>query len=241
MNKEIPYLEHKLEEQIKALEEYKKTLPPNSPLIGKIDEFVKQAKHTDEKAMEEVGEEVLENAGNIVEKLKEQVNGRYQYKIVYINRQRGNNFDANVDMVRQAYNAFSPFVVKTYVDKSQFGDYLLDELAKEGVYLDGFYFSPDNRINIIKNMGTVFNHGDGLIVMPRKNGLPERDENARTEELTDILTRELTQIEKDVTPKGAMTYRTTGKHDDMAISLALALFAALSEMDVDTYIRKNTY
>ncbi|MCK5176363.1 MAG: hypothetical protein KAQ92_01430, partial [Candidatus Aenigmarchaeota archaeon] len=70
MNKKITTLEHKLKEQIKALEKYKDVLPKDSRLIGQIDELVKKAKYIDKEALERFGGELLKHTGHLINEIQ---------------------------------------------------------------------------------------------------------------------------------------------------------------------------
>jgi len=175
----------------------------------------------------------------IVEKTREKVNGKPVFKIVYIHRSKGNNPDMHRTLMKETHDKFYPYIRNTMVDRSQFGEFVIKDIANDGMNVEGFYFSHENRNMLLRNLITIVNQE--RLIIPRKNGTPETNGSSQTEELTDILTKELSQIVPETTPRGMQSYKSVGMHDDLCMALGLALLAASYEQDTTTYIRKDTY
>jgi len=136
--------------------------------------------------------------------------------IVDIKRFRGLTFDAQENIIRDINMKFRP--VKIVLDESTFGKPFVDKLIAEGLPVDGFYFTPDNRNTILKNLTRLF--WNERIKIPRSGKHPEEIST------TDQLSRELTEFVPDKTPSGNPTYKTLGKYDDCLMALALACYGA---------------
>ena len=168
----------------------------------------------------------------LVEKIKN-MEGRYMFKVAYIYRQKGIDYKTQEEEIIRMCRLFKP--VEVLVDKSTFGETFLQNLLLQGMPVKGFYFTPDNRNQILKNLIKMFD--EERIIIPRRNGMPESHENPQTVYLTDQLTKECTELVADTTPRGMKTFKTVGAHDDMLMALALAVFAASQEHEFSTYFR----
>jgi len=160
-----------------------------------------------------------------------------------IHRIRGIDYNEQAALGKSLYDSFKPMGM--LVDKSNFGEPFVNELREMGVPADMFTFSVDNRNLVLNNLTRVFGNtfnGTGVpkIAIPRASN----DEICLAETAT--LTDELAGFIFDKTPAGFRTFRSTKKHDDTVMSLALAVYAAMQHMDaksISAFVpkRKETY
>jgi len=131
-----------------------------------------------------------------------------------IERYRGLPIHAQVDKLMNLYETYKPATI--LVDISQFGHVVLEELREKGAYVEGIDFVPKNRNSMLIVLRQVLENQD--LVIPAK-GITER-------QLADILFEELTGFVVTKTPSGSETYQSTTAHDDMVMSLAMAVSKA---------------
>ena len=145
-----------------------------------------------------------------------------------LERYRGVEYKSQCRLLSSLYSRFRPRSV--IVDKSSFGDMLINELRVEfGIPCQGFLFTPQGRYMILtKLINTMI---DGRLVIPRDMNDPY------TMSMTDVLIKELSGLYPDRTKTGMDTYKTVTKHDDVLIALALALHAAENIKTAQIYIR----
>ena len=145
-----------------------------------------------------------------------------------IHRIRGIDYHVQADLGKQLYESFKPRGM--LVDKSNFGEPFVNDLREMGVPADTFKFTADNRNLILNNLvrivtNTFHKGGTPTMIIPRRS----QDEICLTETAT--LTDELQKFIFDKTPAGFRTFRSTAKHDDTVMSLALAIYAATQFSD----------
>lgn len=99
------------------------------------------------------------------------------------------------------------------VDATNFGEPTFRSLRDAGLPVQGQSFEPSARNPLLIALRKAFENGE--IVVPRKN-------KGRTRDLTNKLHNELMGFGVSETRNGSVTYKSTSKHDDLPISLAMA-------------------
>lgn len=137
------------------------------------------------------------------------------YKIVDMRRTRGNSYDNQLLSVDDVFKLYTP--VKVLVDESLFGvPFINDLIQRYYMPAEGYNFAPASRMILINNLVRMF----PKLEIPRNNKEPV------TQELTDELMYELSGLVYGQTKTGLRNYESTTLHDDMIMSLALALHAS---------------
>ena len=131
-----------------------------------------------------------------------------------IQRLRGLPVKAQIKIMEDLYNTYKPALV--VVDAGQFGPAFIDELQSKGLYVEGVDFVPKNRNAMLMTLMRAIENRE--LIIPAKG--------ARERENADQLAKELTGFIETKTPSGSKTYQSTTMHDDMVMSLALAVFKA---------------
>lgn len=139
-----------------------------------------------------------------------------QKRIAYVYRKKGESPAKQKEIIRKLYNDFRPR--RVIVDKTGLGETLYLELKEIIPSIDFFQFNATNaKSDMILNLRNEFENGN-IIIPYSKEKLEEYD-------LMNNLLRELTEFVIKV--KNVRTvFEGSGKHDDMVISLALALEAS---------------
>lgn len=140
--------------------------------------------------------------------------------LVYGVRFRG-GINEKVERLRSIVKEFNP--VKILVDKTGLGEQIFQEFKSEFSAVHPFHFTAEEKHNIIMDLRHKFE--------TYQITLPNSKEDNATYNFVQKLIKELQdfQIIVDLSRKSKMRF-TSGKHDDMAISLALATRAA---QDID--------
>jgi len=149
-------------------------------------------------------------------------------RIRNIIRGKGIPYNEQEAQIKTINALFSP--VKILLDKSLTGSAYLNSLMAQGLPVEGFSFTPENRNAILKNLAKLFY--DGKIVIPRSKAAL-----THTIMLTDQLVKELSNLVIDTTRLGLQTFKSIGKYDDCLMALALACHAATREGKFLSYIR----
>jgi hypothetical protein len=133
--------------------------------------------------------------------------------IVDIRKTRGTSYETQLDVVQQVYNTYGPQQV--LVDESVYGvPFIQDLIQKKFVYAKPYSFQGGRRQQLLNN----------LIRLMSNIRIPRNPDNPETLRLTDELIQELTGFVFGQTKTGLRTYESTTTHDDMVMSLALAVF-----------------
>lgn len=139
----------------------------------------------------------------------------------YTQRTHGMSLESRAMRISELYQLFNP--ERVVIDKSLDGKELISILVqKHGVPSEGFVFRPENRYPLITNLIMLFEN--------RRITIPHKEGDFMTTPSVDILTKELTDMVRDVTPTNQPTYKTLGRHEDTVIALALAVYAAGSSV-----------
>ena len=130
--------------------------------------------------------------------------------IRWIERHKGMAISAQMNRLVELNDRFHPKFI--YMDESTFGATFVQELRQKQLPVVGCKFDFRSRNNYLLNLYKIIE--DGILVIPRKR---------QTHTLTDELFIELTSFIETKTQAGAVTYKSTAAHDDMVMSLALAV------------------
>jgi len=132
--------------------------------------------------------------------------------IEHMDRRKGMGSQAHKEWLTHIWRGLRP--IRMPVDKSQFGQYLIDDLNMAGIPVEPFKFTPDSRKEIL---GGLFQMIDsGRIMIPRDPNDPI------TMTMTDALIHELASFVPTRTATGIETYKATSSHDDTVMALAVA-------------------
>jgi hypothetical protein len=142
--------------------------------------------------------------------------------LAYIQRTKGMDVEARAHHIAEIHNLFHP--LRHLIDQSLDGMAVINELTSRfNIPCSGFVFTAEQRYRIITNLVRLIERN--RLTIPSKEG------DYYTAELTQKLTKELADIIRDTTPTGQPTYKSLGKHDDMVMSLALAIEAVGGVLD----------
>jgi hypothetical protein len=143
----------------------------------------------------------------------------------HLNRFRGMDFQMHQDTVTDYYRRFNPLFCE--LDVNPFGRQLQEEIRrKDGIGVGTFEFTPHNRLNALVNLSRLMSQG--RLIIPRA-------QDASTTMMTDALIHELSGIIPDKTRSGILTYKSTTKHDDLVMAMAIAChLAARTQMSGGT-------
>jgi len=137
-------------------------------------------------------------------------------RLAYMDRTKGMDVDSRALRIANVYKTWKP--LNYFADESLDGKAVIDECMKTyHMPIRGFVFTPENRYAILTN----------LVKLIERNRLriPSKEGDFYTAEMVQRLTKELSDMVRDVTPQGQPTYKCIGKHDDTVMSLALACWA----------------
>ena len=147
----------------------------------------------------------------------------------HMDRKRGMNFATHKDWIQTIYNSFKPMRIE--IDKSQFGQALIDDLRLERqIPCDPFKFTPDNRKEAISRIIQMI-EGKRLII-------PYNKDCPYTMQMIDTLIHELDSLVPTKTPTGTETYKSVSSHDDCAMALSIACSLIVTQQTGGFYMRK---
>ncbi len=157
--------------------------------------------------------------------------------LAYLERSRGKTPQSQAEAIAGVHNRFRPLA--GFLDISQTGPAILNDLkATYGVNLMPYRFDPHSRNELFSNMASAFGYKDesGSIVGNRVI-IPRNLNDPCTMTHTDLLMNELTALYPSKTKTGMFTYKTTSKHDDLAVAFSLAVQASIRMREAEVYIR----
>jgi len=132
-------------------------------------------------------------------------------RIVDIRRSQGNDYDLQKQIVKDVYDVYKP--IRVLVDDSLFGVPFINDLIQRCyVPAEGYNFGPAKRMAVINNMLRLFPN----LKIPRKP-------DGATDNMTEELIHEMSGFVYGQTRTGLRTFESTTEHDDMVMSMALAL------------------
>jgi len=149
--------------------------------------------------------------------------------IKHIETHRGFPRQLKVEALENLYKKYySPLGVRIVADKTNIGDMIINDLRAKGCTVIPQSFAGVVRLQLLQTLSNVF-QADGVLRIP-KNPY-KMNEN----KFVDILQEQLTGFVRTKTDKGNETYLSKASHDDIAISLAMAVSEA-TKMKT-TYVR----
>ena len=146
-----------------------------------------------------------------------QVEGNKQY-IKYIERHRGMAISSQKLRLIELNSIFKPKALR--LDESYYGIDVVQELRQNQLPVIGMKFDYQSRKSYLLNLRRLIE--DTTLVIPKKN-------NGMCTFLTDELYLELTSFIVSTTPAGLEKFETIAAHDDMVMSLALAVFGTTNQ------------
>lgn len=126
-----------------------------------------------------------------------------------IDRMKGLSFEAQVRRIKQMYESMNP-CNKIIIDSSTFGQVFLQDLRSECLPVDGQDFSSKNRNILLIGLSKLIS--SGRLVIPNDENDPVASRMAK------ILIRELSGFKELES-----SFKSTTKHDDVAMATALAV------------------
>lgn len=143
-----------------------------------------------------------------------------KYRILDIRKTRGTDYQLQLDVVQDVARTFNPVTV--LVDDSIYGSIFIQDLIhKRYVPAEPYSFAPSSRMRLLNTLVRHFS----------KLEIPNPPGSSETSVLTGELIRELSGFQYGKTEKGMRTYLPGTLHDDMVMSLALAVYGA-SQYDI---------
>jgi len=136
-----------------------------------------------------------------------------------IERYKGMPISAQIKRLEELCHAYKPKAI--YLDETTFGVSIVQELRSKQLPVVGCKFDLKSRNNYLMNLRKIIE--DRRLVIPRKPG-------SFCVSLTDKLFTELTSFVISKTQAGLVTYKSTAAHDDMVMSLALAVSGVQKKM-----------
>ena len=144
----------------------------------------------------------------------ERYNGHYYIR--KIEKYRGMSFDNQIDTIASLYRQYHPVLM--LIDESNFGGIVTQKLQTQyNIPAQSIKFLPTTRNTMLIKLINTFTSNQ--ISIPRHPNCPT------TLALTEDLLTEISSLHSDKTRSGLDTYKVSTKHDDMMMSLALALHA----------------
>lgn len=149
--------------------------------------------------------------------------------IKHIETHRGFPRQLKVEAIENLYRKFySPIGTRVIADKSNMGEMIINDLRAKGVTVIPQSFAGIVRLQLLQTLSNVF-QADAVMRIPKN---PYRYEENK---LIDLLQEQLMGFVRTKTEKGNETYLSKANHDDIAISLAMAVSEA-AKMKT-TYVR----
>jgi len=131
--------------------------------------------------------------------------------IRHIERLRGMGLDAQEDRIKDLHSIFD--FDRIVLDETNFGSTAKKNLKQAGLPIRGQDFKMKARNNLMVGLKNKIEKEEFRI--PRGS--------ERSKKLTDTLYNELLGFGTSETQSGSITYKSTAKHDDMVMSLAMVL------------------
>ena len=135
--------------------------------------------------------------------------------IAHVRWMRGLGIKTQETIIEQEYLKWKPFK-PINLDSTTIGISFTQELRNRGVLINPVVFTPDRRMEMLKNLTRMF--GQGKIVIPWNL------EDPFTSRMMKQLIKELERMVWSVTPQGKTTIKKVGTTNDMVMALALACY-----------------
>ena len=149
----------------------------------------------------------------------ESLNGVYTLK--YIEMSKGLQRPQKIQRLKFLYEQFyTTMGTRVVADKSNMGTMVINDLRALGVTVIPQGFSGVARFELINILSNVFQSQGSLVI-------PKNPENESDNKLINELQNQLMGFKRTKTDKGNETYLSKARHDDIAISLAMAIKEAV--------------
>ncbi len=140
--------------------------------------------------------------------------------VKHIEIHRGFPRQMKVEAIENLYKKYySPLGTRVVADKTNIGDMVINDLRAKGVTVIPQSFAGVVRLQLLQTLSNVF-QADGVMVIPKNPYKPEENK------LVNMLQEQLMGFIRTKTDKGNETYLSKANHDDIAISLAMAVSEA---------------
>lgn len=139
---------------------------------------------------------------------------------------RGTPIDLQKKRLVELNKIFKPRAIM--LDVSSMGESFYQGLRQEGLPVKACDFSPKQRNDYLINLRSYIEgkrDSEGKL-LERRLVIPRDFNDEKCVTMTDELFKELTSFVITQTPSGLTTYKSTAAHDDMVMSLALAIKGA---------------
>ncbi len=137
--------------------------------------------------------------------------------IRHIERYRGAS--GHAERIKQLWETYKP--VKVICDVSTFGTKIVEDIKQYGIAVESQDFSRASRNDLLIGLRRLIETEDPLLSPPRLVIPTSQKDN--TFEVTSRLIKELRSIEQTKTRSGIATFSSNLDHDDMVMSLAMAV------------------
>jgi len=148
-------------------------------------------------------------------------------RIAYMERIQGMGLDEQEERIKDLHSIYD--FRKIIVDKTNFGNRTYRNLIQGSLPVEGQDFPMKARNNLIIGLKNSIEKGEFKI--PRKG--------ERAQRLTDKLYEELLGFGTSETDGGAVTYKSSAKHDDTVMSLAMVMSRIDSNMEIQSIVAHN--
>ena len=128
---------------------------------------------------------------------------------------RGTGASLQAQMLKQLYDAFQ--FQHAIGDNGSFGRLIIEEAQNLGVPITGLDFQGKKE-ELMVELRKAFEN-DKIVI-------PTNPQDGYTKRMSDILIKELSEMEQVLTKNGNITYKGSGAHDDTVMALALLVKAA---------------
>ena len=137
--------------------------------------------------------------------------------IRHIERYRGAS--GHAERVKQLWDTFHP--VKVIADVSNFGGKIIPEIRQYGIAVEGQDFQRGPRNNLLIGLRRLIESDDPILKPPRL--VIPTSQKDQTFSITTRLLKELRAMEQTKTRSRVSTFASSLDHDDMVMSLAMAV------------------
>ncbi len=143
-----------------------------------------------------------------------------EYTIKHIETHRGIDFPIKKARLKYLYDTFySSYGTKIIADKSQMATSLINEMKSMGMTVISQAFSGIARLLLLQTLSNV--------MQSKRIHIPKHPENPNHNDLVNTLQSQLGGFKRAKTDRGNETFLSKSPHDDIAISLSMAISEAV--------------
>ena len=195
---------------------------PLKYIIESYDDTLKFSKEVKEGAMYFIGADFAISEGAHADYDAYVVVELYQgqYTIKHIEIHKGIDFPIKKERLKLLYDTYySTYGTKVIADKSQMAISLINELRAMGITVIPQSFSGVARLLLLQTLSNV--------LQSKRLTIPKDSDDIYNSKLIDTLQSQLCGFKRTKTDRGNETYLSKAVHDDIAISLAMAIGEAV--------------